>query len=140
MKLALAGDTMLGRNVAELLEGGWSADLFSAKVRAVVRESDLFVLNLECPVSARGTPFPDPDKAFFFKAPPAAATVPADLGVSCVTLANNHALDFGVEALLDTFTHLAGAGVAWGGAGVDESWAARPACSGAPARASGSSP
>jgi poly-gamma-glutamate synthesis protein (capsule biosynthesis protein) len=36
-----------------------------------------------------------------------------------VTLANNHALDFGEEALLDTFEHLAAAGIAWVGAGPD---------------------
>jgi poly-gamma-glutamate synthesis protein (capsule biosynthesis protein) len=36
-----------------------------------------------------------------------------------VTLANNHALDFGYEALLDTFVHLGSAGVKWVGAGAD---------------------
>jgi poly-gamma-glutamate synthesis protein (capsule biosynthesis protein) len=43
-----------------------------------------------------------------------------------VTLANNHALDFGVDALLDTFGHLAGAGISWVGAGVDEAAARAP--------------
>ena len=39
-------------------------------------------------------------------------------------LANNHALDYGPEALLDTFEHLRAAGIAWAGAGrdVDEAW------------------
>jgi poly-gamma-glutamate synthesis protein (capsule biosynthesis protein) len=49
------------------------------------------------------------------------------LGVSCVTLANNHALDFGPVALLDTFEHLARGGIAWVGAGVDEAVARAPA-------------
>ena len=32
------------------------------------------------------------------------------MGVNCVSLANNHALDFGSEALLDTLNHLRAAG------------------------------
>jgi poly-gamma-glutamate synthesis protein (capsule biosynthesis protein) len=51
----------------------------------------------------------------------------AHLGVDCVTLANNHALDFGPEALLDTFEHLRTAGISWVGAGEDEEEARRPA-------------
>jgi poly-gamma-glutamate synthesis protein (capsule biosynthesis protein) len=47
--------------------------------------------------------------------------------VSCVSLANNHALDFGVEALLDTLYHLARAGIAAVGAGPDVAQARAPA-------------
>jgi poly-gamma-glutamate synthesis protein (capsule biosynthesis protein) len=36
-----------------------------------------------------------------------------------VSLANNHALDLGVVALLDTFHHLQTAGISWVGAGAD---------------------
>lgn len=36
--------------------------------------------------------------------------------MNCVTLANNHALDFGPIALLDTFEHVEAAGIAWVGA------------------------
>ena len=92
MKLALAGDTMLGRGVAEAI-----------------------------------TSWPDRRKPFFFRAPPAAAETLAGWGVSCVTLANNHALDFGEEALLDTFAHLASAGIAWVGARPDLERARAPA-------------
>jgi poly-gamma-glutamate synthesis protein (capsule biosynthesis protein) len=61
-------------------------------------------------------------KAFTFRAPPNAVETLLHLGVDCVTLANNHALDYGREALLDTFEHLRAAGIAWAGAGatVDE--------------------
>jgi hypothetical protein len=46
--------------------------------------------------------------------------------VDCVTLANNHALDYGHEALLDTFAHLEAAGVRWVGAGATEAAARAP--------------
>lgn len=125
--LGLAGDTMLGRGVAEHLAAHPPESLFAPEVVAATREADLFVLNLECCVSERGTPWPDPDKPFFFRAPPAAVEALRLLEVDCVTLANNHALDFGEEALLDTFDHLEGAGIAPVGAGPDEQSARAPA-------------
>ena len=39
--------------------------------------------------------------------------------MDCVTLANNHVLDYGVDALADTLAHLATAGIAVVGAGAD---------------------
>lgn len=126
MKLALAGDTMLGRGVGERLATDAPASLFSPALVEVVREADLFVLNLECVISERGERWPDPSKPFFFRAPPSAVEALSHLGVDCVNLANNHALDFGVDALIDTFALLTDAGITWVGAGVDEA-AAREA-------------
>jgi poly-gamma-glutamate synthesis protein (capsule biosynthesis protein) len=48
------------------------------------------------------------------------------MGVSCVTLANNHALDFGPDALQDTLMHLRAAGIAAAGAGADVAAARAP--------------
>ena len=126
MKLALAGDTMLGRGVAEALESRAPEKLVSPEVVEAAQEADVFLLNLECCISERGERWPDPRKPFFFRAPPRATELLAHLGVGCVTLANNHALDFGEDALLDTFEHLADAGIRWVGAGatVDEARAA----------------
>jgi poly-gamma-glutamate capsule biosynthesis protein CapA/YwtB (metallophosphatase superfamily) len=119
VKLALAGDTMLGRGVAEALESRAPETFVADEVVAVASEADVFVLNLECCISERGEPWPDPAKSFFFRAPPRATELLAHLGVDCVTLANNHALDFGETALLDTLAHLATAGIATVGAGAN---------------------
>ncbi|MCF3101976.1 CapA family protein [Streptomyces roseoverticillatus] len=127
MKLALAGDTMLGREVAGRLATDPPESLFADGVVAVAHEADAFVLNLECAVSARGERWRDPFKPFFFRAPPVAVRALQHLGVTCVNLANNHALDYGPEALLDTVRHLADAGIAWTGAGRDEEAARQPA-------------
>jgi poly-gamma-glutamate capsule biosynthesis protein CapA/YwtB (metallophosphatase superfamily) len=117
VRLALAGDTMLGRKVAEKIDRDGPESLVADEVIALTRGADLFLLNLECCISERGSPWPDPHKPFFFRAPPAATDVLNRLGVDCVTLANNHALDFGPEALLDTFEYLERAGIDCVGAG-----------------------
>ena len=125
--LALAGDTMLGRSVGERLSAGAAADsLVAPAVAEAMRGADVTILNLECCISDRGSPWPAPGKAFFFRAPPAAIDVLRGLGVDAVTLANNHALDFGPDALLDTRNYFEAAGIAVVGAGVDEAEARMP--------------
>jgi poly-gamma-glutamate capsule biosynthesis protein CapA/YwtB (metallophosphatase superfamily) len=124
MKLALAGDTMLGRGVAEQLAQNPQHALLAPELVEVVREADLFVLNLECCISARGEPMPG--RVFHFRAPPWAAQALARVGVDCVTLANNHALDFGPDALLDTLSHLDAAGIRVVGSGTDDERARAP--------------
>jgi poly-gamma-glutamate capsule biosynthesis protein CapA/YwtB (metallophosphatase superfamily) len=124
VRLALAGDTMLGRGVARELEHRPPQSLISDELAELTRAADLFVLNLECCISERGEPVP---KVFNFRAPPQAVELLVHLGVGCVTLANNHALDYGVEALLDTFEHLRAAGIPWAGAGETVEEARRPA-------------
>ena len=70
MRLALAGDTMLGRAVARMLERGQPPEsLVEPALAEITRAADLFVLNLECCISERGAPVP---KTFNFRAPPSA--------------------------------------------------------------------
>ncbi len=127
LTLALAGDTMLGRGVAEQLAHVPPPQLFADEVVAIAHEADLFLLNLECAISERGERWPNPRKPFFFRAPLIAIEALTHLGVDCVSLANNHALDFGATALLDTIGHLSDAGIACVGAGATETAAHAPA-------------
>jgi poly-gamma-glutamate synthesis protein (capsule biosynthesis protein) len=127
LRIALAGDTMLGRGVGALLAERPDRAICSPEIVEVARSADLFVLNLECCISDRGERWPDPFKPFFFRAPPAAAETLAAIGVDAVTLANNHALDYGPAALLDTLAHLEAVGIAHAGAGADVRSARRPA-------------
>jgi poly-gamma-glutamate capsule biosynthesis protein CapA/YwtB (metallophosphatase superfamily) len=124
--LALAGDTMLGRRVAERLADDPGHALLAPDLVAIAREADLFLVNLECCISDRGERVRDPAEGFFFRAPPVAAERLAQMGVACVTLANNHVLDFGPDALEDTLAHLRSAGVAAVGAGADDAVARTP--------------
>lgn len=125
--LALMGDTMLGRGVAEELARRPAESLVSPELARLAAGADLTVLNLECAISERGTPWPAPGKPFFFRAPPAAIDTLRYLGVDCVTSANNHALDFGRDALTDTLDYLDAAGIAHVGAGADLAAARAPA-------------
>lgn len=124
--LTLAGDTMLGRGVAEKLIAEPNAPLLDPEVTELIAAADGFVLNLECCISDRGEPFPEPGKPFFFRAPPHAAERLAELGVDAVTLANNHVLDYGPDAMADTLTHLHAAGIAVVGAGANQDEARAP--------------
>ena len=124
--VGLAGDTMLGRSVARTLATTPPQTLVAPEVRDFLSQADLVVLNLECCISQRGRPWEAPGKPFFFRAPPRAVELLALLGIDCVTLANNHALDYGFDALADTLEHLAAAGIAAVGAGPDLERARRP--------------
>jgi poly-gamma-glutamate capsule biosynthesis protein CapA/YwtB (metallophosphatase superfamily) len=125
--VALAGDTMLGRGVARTLATTPPAALVAPEIVAALGQADLVVLNLECCISERGRRWEAPGKPFYFRAPPRAVELLVLLGTDCVTLANNHALDYGFDALADTLDHLAAAGIATVGAGADLEQARRPA-------------
>ena len=123
--IAVLGDVMLGRAVGERLAGdpeaAWSDELVE-----LTRSCDLVVANLECCLSERGRPTDLlPGKPFFFRGPPQMVRALQALGNVAVGLANNHALDYGPEALLDTLEILAGAGIPLAGAGRDEQDARR---------------
>ena len=83
--------------------------------------SDFSLVNVEMAISDRGTPH---WKEFVFRAPPSAAERIAAGGVSVANLANNHANDYGPDALLDTVDLLEAAGVVTIGAGrnADEAY------------------
>ncbi len=116
---------MLGRKVGERLARPAHQSL-AAAVKEIAGGADLFIANLECCISDRGAPVREPGKPFYFRAPPVAAERLAEIGVNCVSLANNHALDFGSKALQDTLDHLRAAGIAVVGAGCDEAAARAP--------------
>jgi poly-gamma-glutamate capsule biosynthesis protein CapA/YwtB (metallophosphatase superfamily) len=115
---------MLGRAVArELSSGVWSDDLVEASSAC-----DAMVVNLECCISDRGAPTGlIRDKPFFFRSPPAGVEALRAIGTTVAGVANNHALDFGPEALVDTLVHLRDAGIASAGAGMDAEEARRGA-------------
>ena len=98
MTIAFAGDV----HFEGALEGRLD-DPASALVSATgtLAAADLAMVNLETSVGSGGRP--DPDKRFTFQAPATALTALAEAGVDVVTMANNHAVDYGFAALPSTF-------------------------------------
>jgi poly-gamma-glutamate capsule biosynthesis protein CapA/YwtB (metallophosphatase superfamily) len=94
--LAFAGDVNFAGRTARLLADPATA---FGPVTAVLRSADFAAVNLETAITTRGTPQP---KTFHFRAPPAAFTALRDAGIDLVTMANNHALDYGPAGLADT--------------------------------------
>lgn len=80
-----------------------------------MKNADLTIANNEFPFSTRGAQAPD--KQFTFRIDPACVSLLTESGIDLVTLANNHVLDYGTEALADTFHTLDDAGIAYMGAG-----------------------
>jgi poly-gamma-glutamate capsule biosynthesis protein CapA/YwtB (metallophosphatase superfamily) len=109
---------MLGRGVAERLAEIPPEEVWSPELRELCRSCDLVICNLECCISERGEPTSwIRGKPFFFRAPPAALESLRSIGVAAVGLANNHALDFGEQALLDTLELLEDVEISASGAG-----------------------
>lgn len=123
LTLSFVGDIMLASGVGRVAAAQGSPHLFSG-VRQVLLADDLTIGNLECAVATVGTP--EEDKQYTFRADPAVLPGMKASGVDAVSLANNHALDYGREALVQTFTHLQQAGIPFAGAGVNADAAYRP--------------
>jgi poly-gamma-glutamate synthesis protein (capsule biosynthesis protein) len=112
---------MLGRGVAERLAEVPPEDVWSPELRELCLACDLLICNLECCISERGSETRRiPGKPFFFRAPPVAVDSLRAVGVAALGVANNHALDFGERALLDTLELLGQSGIEAAGAGTDE--------------------
>lgn len=99
--------------------GGVSSDLVKE-----MNGVDIMMLNNEFAYSSRGTK--TPDKSYTFRANPSRVDILGEMGVDIVSLANNHALDYGPDALLDTFKTLEDAGIDYVGAGKNLDRAIKP--------------
>jgi len=108
------GDIMLaGRWAPAIRESGYETPFNG--VASELRAADITIANLESPIANSGVEFTG--KKFRFRAEPEVAGALKRSGINLVTLANNHSMDFGKDALADTLKHLDAAGITWIGAG-----------------------
>ncbi|HEY0415143.1 MAG TPA: CapA family protein [Gaiellaceae bacterium] len=118
------GDITFGEDVAPAIAEHGAAYPW-AFVAPTLRRADITVGNLETAVSDRGLAAV---KEFTFRGPPAALAPVHDVaGFDVLTLANNHTVDYGRDALLDTLRAVHAAGMQTIGAGADARAARRPA-------------
>jgi len=128
LQLLLVGDCMLGRLVNETLknqppEYPWGNTL------PILHSADWRICNLECVISDRGTPWSAYPKAFHFRSDAKNIAVLAAARINAVSLANNHVLDYGYDALMEMLGILDHAGIAHSGAGLNFREASRLAIS-----------
>lgn len=109
--LLAGGDVLMDRSEAA------GVDPF-AGIEPPLGTADIAVVNVEMVISERGEPA---DKKYVFRAPPSAAERIAAAGVDVANLANNHAMDYGPDALVDTVDVLEANGVIALGAGATSS-------------------
>lgn len=125
LRLAAVGDVTFGDGVATAI-ARHGARYPWLSVAPVLRSADIAVANLEGAVSTRG--YPVAGKEFHFRGPPAALAAAArSAGIDVVSLANNHSLDYGRTAFLDTLRHARRFGIATMGGGRSLEAARRPA-------------
>ncbi len=119
--MTFAGDILFDQHYSVMSRlkqnGGNIESAVSPDLMKIMQNTDIMMLNNEFPYSDRGTP--TQGKQYTFRADPSTAGYLNDMGVDIVALANNHAYDYGPDALLDTFTALDKAGVPYVGAGKD---------------------
>ncbi|MEW5953242.1 MAG: CapA family protein [Bacillota bacterium] len=121
--ISLVGDVLLAAGVGKHI-ASHGPDYPWEEVRPILAASDLVLGNLECAVATSGEPMEN--KQYTFRADPASLDGAARAGVDIFTLANNHVLDFGYQAMLETIEQLDRRGIKHTGAGSSREAAARP--------------
>lgn len=120
VRLIFAGDLMLDDGPGRLIAAGGDP---LAPFDALLRQADVRIGNLECPVAASGTPLPN--KIYSFRAEPATLRV-LQGRFDALSVANNHAGDQGPAAFVETLERVRAAGITPFGGGRDLREAHRP--------------
>ena len=122
VNLEAVGDINLARTVGEQVQARGPEIVF-AGVQSVLDSADVLVGNLECALTTGGEPQP---KLYPFAAPPETAQALALAGFDVLSLANNHAIDYGSRGLFETRDNLGLYGIASVGAGANAAEAYAP--------------
>lgn len=118
--LAFGGDVHFAAQLEPLVDEPDSL----AELAPYLAKADLAMVNLETAITDRGSPEP---KQFHFRTTPAALDLLQRTGVDVVTLANNHAVDYGRDGLRDTLAAQQASPIPIVGLGADADAAYAPA-------------
>ncbi|MBE5923576.1 MAG: CapA family protein [Lachnospiraceae bacterium] len=119
VSLSFAGDVSFANDYlpAQHYTNGGIDAAFSKEVQKTMRDGDIFLVNNEFCYSERGTA--QTAKGYCFRAKPETVKRLSEMGVDIVSIANNHAYDYGEEGFLDTIKTLDDAGMPYVGGGKD---------------------
>lgn len=118
--IAFAGDTHFEKQLAAAASDPEGL----AALKPYLSAADVTIVNLETAITTGGSKMAG--KQFTFAAPPSALTTLANAGVDVVSMANNHAVDFGKVGLQQTLAARADAPVKVVGIGADAGEAYAP--------------
>jgi poly-gamma-glutamate capsule biosynthesis protein CapA/YwtB (metallophosphatase superfamily) len=108
------GDVNLGRRVGQVMLSGDTLFAFQA-VRDSFVKYDVVFANLESQISDQNGETVSPASNVVFTGPPSGAEALHMAGITLVSTANNHALDYGVGAQKETGARLNNAGIVFAG-------------------------
>lgn len=121
IRLVFAGDTILTGKVADVINnvGGGSYQYPFLYAGDFLKNADFTFLNLESIISDSGSA----QGGSSLRANPAAVSGLTYAGVDAVSVANDHAFDYGRDGFIDSLQHLTSAGITYVGGGTfDESY------------------
>jgi len=131
--ITFAGDTSLGdwylkkpNRKRELERLNHEPLSFFEGVKPLVQSSDYFILNLETVLANNPSGFIEGKSYPNFDKPERTLGVLKELGVSAVSLANNHAMDFGSVVMTETMDRLKSAGIKPFGSGKNSKESSKP--------------
>jgi len=124
IEIILTGDIMLDRGVEYMINKyGGDFKFPFLKIADELKTADIVFGNLEGPISDKGNKV---GSIYSFRANPKAIEGLSLAGFNVLSLANNHAFDYGRQALEDTFLSLKTAGISYAGAGFNATEAGAP--------------
>jgi poly-gamma-glutamate capsule biosynthesis protein CapA/YwtB (metallophosphatase superfamily) len=114
LNIKAVGDMMLGTNFPLNHLADDDGKSLLAQVSPILQNADITFGNLEGSLLAKGEPrkeCKDPRRCYLFRSPPHYAQYLKQAGFDVLSLANNHAQDFGDEGARESMRHLDGVGI-----------------------------
>ncbi|MEI7451708.1 MAG: AmmeMemoRadiSam system protein B [Candidatus Falkowbacteria bacterium] len=108
------GDIMLSRYIGDIMKTRQDYNFPFVKIKSVLSSADLVFGNLESPISDQGR---SAGHLYSFRADPRSAVGLKDAGFTVLSVANNHAFDYGLPAFSDTLNNLKNNDLAYVGGG-----------------------
>jgi len=128
VNFVFAGDIMLDRgvrrSVVKNFNGDYSALFENSTLSTIFQNSDIVFANLEGTASDQGK---DRHNLYSFRMDPAAIPILKNVGLTILSVANNHIGDWGLPAFSDTLSRLKENGLLYTGGGMNKTEAETPA-------------
>jgi len=122
--LSFAGDVHFSELITQKYDDSGISAIIDDELLSFMQNADLMVLNHEFVFSTRGEAMED--KEYTLRNDPKYVKILQNMGTDVVSIANNHILDFGKDAFLDTLKTLENAEIMYAGGGRNLEEASKP--------------